>query len=70
MEVDIWQVDCAREDIWAKLKAIEIFEVTNILMVVYSSEDRQSFDRVEKGYKEFKENNTVGAYKVLISVVS
>ena len=70
MEVDIWEVDCCKEDIWSKLKAIEIFEVTNILLMVYSSEDRQSFERIERGYKEFKENNTVGAYKMLISIVS
>ena len=70
VEAEIWQVDCAKEDIWSKLKAIEVFEVTNILLMVYSSEDRSSFERIEKCYKEFKESNTVGAYKILISIVS
>jgi hypothetical protein len=40
MEVEIWEVDSEKEDIWSKLKAIEVFEVTNILLMVYSSEDR------------------------------
>ena len=70
MSVDFWQVDSGKEDIWSKLKVIEIFEVTNILLMVYECEDWTSFDSLDQIYKEFKENNTVGAYKMLISVVS
>lgn len=70
MEVDFWQVDSGKEDIWSKLKAIEIFEVTNILLVVYNCEDRSMFERLDQVYKEFKESNTVGAYKILIAVIS
>jgi hypothetical protein len=70
MSVDFWQVDSGKEDIWSKLKVIEIFEITNILLMVYECEDRSSFDSLDQVYKEFKENNTVGAYKMLISVVS
>ena len=70
MEVDFWQVNSGKEDIWAKLKAIEIFEVTNILMMVYECEDRSSFERLDQVYKDFKDNNTVGAYKILIAVIS
>jgi hypothetical protein len=70
MSVDFWQVDSGKEDIWSKLKVIEIFEVTNVLMMVYDCEDRNSFESLDLLYKEFKENNTVGAYKMLISVVS
>ena len=36
MEVDFWQVDNGKEEIWSKLKAIEIFEVTNIVIMVYN----------------------------------
>ena len=38
--------------------------------MVYECEDWTSFDSLDQVYKEFKENNTVGAYKMLISVVS
>jgi hypothetical protein len=44
MSVDFWQVDSGKEDIWSKLKVIEIFEVTNILLMVYDCEDRASFE--------------------------
>lgn len=70
MEVDFWQIDSGKEDIWSKLKAIEIFEVTNILMMVYNCEDRSSFEKLDQVYREFKESNTVGAYKILIAVIS
>ena len=40
MSVDFWQVDSSKEDIWSKLKVIEIFEITNILMMVYDCRDR------------------------------
>lgn len=33
MSVDFWQVDSGKEDIWSKLKVIEIFEITNILLM-------------------------------------
>ena len=38
--------------------------------MVYNSDDRDSFDKLNSILLDFKDSNAVGAYKVLVSVIN
>ncbi len=71
--INLWEIDSSKalsqQQIWSKLKAIEIYETTNILIMLYNACEKESFSRLPEVYEEFKESNTVGAYSILVSVV-
>ena len=73
IQINFWEIDTqsilSPEQIWQKLKAIEVYETTNVLMLLYKASDKKSFLSLTEAFKEFKDNNTVGAYTILVAVV-
>lgn len=70
-EVDLsfWDLN-PREHLWSRLKALQLYDKANIFIMLYNAEDRDSFDRLGSIYNDFKESNQVGAYCILVSVIS
>ena len=59
------------DSVWDKLRDIEIFESTNVLLMIYDSSDVASFQRLGFIHDIFKDSNSeIGAYEILVSNVS
>lgn len=71
LELDIcfWDMN-PKEHLWSRLKALELFETANILLMVYNADDRDSFEKIQLIHNDFKESNKVGAYQVLVSIIT
>ncbi len=59
-----------KEHLWSRLKALELFETANIFLMLYNADDRDSFEKIQLIHNDFKDCNKVGAYQVLISVIT
>ncbi len=63
MELDIcfWDMN-PKEHLWSRLKALELFETANIMLMVYNADDRDSFEKIQLIHNDFRDTNKVGAY--------
>lgn len=59
-----------KEHLWSRIKALELFENANIFLMVFNADDRDSYEKVQIIQNDFKECNKVGAYQVLVSVIT
>ncbi|CDW77158.1 UNKNOWN [Stylonychia lemnae] len=69
LDICFWDMN-PKEHLWSRLKSLELFETANILLMVYNADDRDSYDKIKQIHADFKEQNKVGAYQVLISVIT
>jgi len=59
-----------KEHLWSRLKALELFETANIFLMLFNADDRDSYEKVQIIQNDFKDSNKVGAYQVLVSVIT
>jgi hypothetical protein len=59
-----------KEHLWSRIKALQLYETANIFIMVYNADDRDSFEKLLSIHSDFKESNAVGAYQVLVSVIT
>ena len=55
---------------WLRLKSLQLFESAHIFLMLYNADDKDSFENIESIYHDFQEANQVGAYIVLVSIIS
>ena len=46
-----------------------MYETTNTVILLYNANEKDSFLRLTEVYQEFKDNNTVGAYAIMVALV-
>ena len=69
LDISFWELN-PNEHIWARLKSDQLYDKTNILLLVYNADDRESFEMLDPLITVFNENNKIGAYQILCSVIT
>ena len=69
MEVCFWFMN-PKEHLWSRLKAVQIYESANILLMLYNTDDRDSFEKLNSIHHDFKDSNSLGAYQMLIAIAT
>lgn len=45
LDLSFWDIN-PKEQLWSKLKALQLYEKTNILLLLYNADDKDSFHRI------------------------
>lgn len=45
LELHFWFMN-PKEHLWSRLKALELFEIANVLVMLYNADDRDSFEKI------------------------
>eukprot|EP00347_Sterkiella_histriomuscorum_P014922 403358997 len=69
LDICFWDMN-PKEHLWSRIKALQLYETANIFLMVYNADDRDSFEKLLSIHNDFKEQNAVGAYQVLVSVIT
>jgi len=59
-----------KEHLWSRLKAVQLYESANIFLMLYNADDRDSFEKLNSIHHDFRDSNNLGAYQMLISIVT
>jgi hypothetical protein len=69
LNINFWTIN-PKEHLWSRLRSLQLYQTTNILVMIYNADDRDSFDRLISIQSDFNEQNMIGAYQILVSVIS
>lgn len=59
-----------KEHLWSRIKALQLYESANVFIMVFNADDRDSFDKLWSIHHDFKESNALGAYQILVQVIT
>jgi hypothetical protein len=69
LDICFWDMN-PKEHLWSRLKALQLYEQANILIMLYNADDKDSFEKLLSIHNDFMEYNQVGAYQVLVALIN
>ncbi len=67
LELCFWTMN-PKEQLWTRLKALQVYETANVFVMAYDLDDKESFEKLNSIHLDFKDSNALGAYTILIGI--